>query len=104
SGQFLPTRASGDIDPLIADPGPVLRALVADLRAGVAVEGAAARFHAAVVALVVELARRIRDEQDLCTVALSGGVFGNALLLSGAARALRGDGVTGRWHRRGGPP
>ena len=78
----------------------MLRALVADLRAGVAVEVAGARFHAAVVALIVELARRIRDEQDLGTVALSGGVFANALLLSGAARALRADGFTVLRHRR----
>jgi hydrogenase maturation protein HypF len=100
SGQFLPTRGELDGDPLIADPGPVLRALVADLRAGVAVGVAAARFHAAVVALIVKLARRIRDEQDLDTVALSGGVFGNALLLGGAARALRADGFTVLRHRR----
>ena len=47
--------------PLLADPAPVLRALVADLRAGVAAGVAGARFHAAVVDLVVELARRARD-------------------------------------------
>ncbi len=86
--------------PLVADPGPVLRALVADLRAGVPVEVAGARFHAAVVALVVELARRARAELTLDTVALSGGVFGNALLLAGAAAALRADGFTVLRHRR----
>ena len=95
--QNMPTRGEG---PLLVDPGPVLRAMVADLRAGVAVEVAGARFHAAVVALVVELARRIREEQDLATVALSGGVFANALLLSGATRALRADGFTVLRHRR----
>jgi hydrogenase maturation protein HypF len=78
----------------------VLRALVADLRAGVPVGVAGARFHAAVVGLVVELARRVRAERELATVALSGGVFGNALLLAGAAAALRADGFTVLRHRR----
>ena len=87
-------------DPLRADPAPVLRALVADLRTGVTAGVAAARFHAAVVDLVVELARRARAAHGLDTVALSGGVFGNALLLAGAAAALRSDGFTVLRHRR----
>jgi hydrogenase maturation protein HypF len=86
--------------PLLVDPAPVLRALVADLRAGVPVGVAGARFHAAVVALVVELARRVRAERELSTVALSGGVFCNALLLARAAEALRSDGFTVLRHRR----
>jgi hydrogenase maturation protein HypF len=87
-------------EPLRADPAPVLRALVADLRAGVPAGVAGARFHAAVVELVVELARRARAAHDLHTVALSGGVFANALLLAGAATALRADGFTVLRHRR----
>jgi hydrogenase maturation protein HypF len=86
--------------PLLIDPAPVLRALVADLRAGVPVGVAGARFHAAVVGLVVELARRVRSERGLATVALSGGVFCNALLLAGAAAALRADAFTVLRHRR----
>jgi hydrogenase maturation protein HypF len=89
-----------DGDPLRVDPAPVLRALVADLRAGVPVGVAGARFHAAVVGLVVELARRVRSERGLSTVALSGGVFCNALLLGGAAAALRAVGFTVLRHRR----
>jgi hydrogenase maturation protein HypF len=92
--------AIDDGDPLRVDPAPVLRALVADLRAEVPIEVAAARFHAAVVELVVELARRVRAERELATVALSGGVFCNALLLAGAAAALRADGFTVLRHRR----
>ena len=49
------------------------------------------RFHAAVSALVVELAATRRRATGIATVALSGGVFANALLLSttasGAANA-----------------
>jgi hydrogenase maturation protein HypF len=86
--------------PLLIDPAPVLRALVADLRVEVPVDVAAARFHAAVVALVVELARRVRAERELSTVALSGGVFCNARLLARAAEALRADGFIVLRHRR----
>jgi len=83
--------------PLAADAGPVLRSIVTDLRAGAAVEAMAARFHEALVALVVTLAARARLEHrpgagELGTVALGGGVFANALLLSGTSRALRAAG------------
>jgi len=92
--------AMHESDPLVVDPAPVLHALVADLRAGMPAGVAGARFHAAVVALVVDLARRVRAERNLDTVALTGGVFGNALLLARASRALRTDGFTVLRHRR----
>ena len=74
--------------PLVADPGPVVRSVVADHRAGVPAEVVAARFHTAVADLVAELAGRVRGATGLGTVVLGGGVFGNALLLSGARRRL----------------
>jgi hydrogenase maturation protein HypF len=80
--------------PLVADAGPVIRSVVADRRAGVPAEVVAARFHAGVADLVAELAGRIRGETGLRTVVLGGGVFGNALLLSGARRRLEGRGFT----------
>ena len=79
----------------------MLRALVADLRAGVARRCRGARFHAAVVALVVELARAGPRRARRWTPSRSrGGVFQNALLLAGAATALRADGFTVLRHRR----
>ncbi|WP_407661257.1 carbamoyltransferase HypF [Frankia nepalensis] len=84
-----PAAAGG---PLIADPGPVVRAVVADWRGGVDVATAGARFHEALVALVVTLAQRARRDLGLETVALAGGVFLNALLLASARRALLGAG------------
>jgi hydrogenase maturation protein HypF len=86
-------------EPLIADPGPVIRAVVADLRAGVPAGTAGARFHAAVVALVLALAGRARRELDLHHVALTGGVFQNALLLASTGRALRDAGFSVLRHR-----
>jgi hydrogenase maturation protein HypF len=80
---------AGPVDaPLVANPAPVIRSVVADRRAGVPAEVVAARFHTAVADLVAELAARVRAATGLGTVVLGGGVFGNALLLSGARRRL----------------
>ena len=86
--------------PLLADPGPVLSAAAADIRAGAGAATVAARFHGAVVALVHDVCRAARDRTGLATVALSGGVFCNALLTSGCSRRLEGDGFTVLRHRR----
>ncbi|MEU0249067.1 carbamoyltransferase HypF [Streptomyces sp. NPDC006235] len=74
------------------DPAPVLSALVADLRRGTPAPVLAARFHRAVARAVAEICRRARRDTGLATVALSGGVFTNALLEEECARLLDGDG------------
>ena len=84
-------RASGNPpDPsVLADPGPVIRAVVDDWRAGAGAPTIGARFHAAVVDLGVVWARAAREAFGVNTVALSGGVFQNALLLGDLCVALR---------------
>jgi hydrogenase maturation protein HypF len=77
-----------------ADPAPVIRAVAADVRAGVAAATIAARFHAAVVTLITDLAGQTRDRTGLDVVALGGGVFQNTLLIDGARHALRERGFT----------
>ncbi|WP_078876719.1 carbamoyltransferase HypF [Streptomyces sp. 150FB] len=85
----------GDVEaPVVADPGPVIRAVVADLRAGVVKEVIAARFHACVAALVADLAEIARGRTGLDVVALGGGVFQNAVLLGAGQRALTERGFT----------
>jgi len=81
-------------EPLVADPGPVIRAVVADLRAGTGRERMAARFHAAVVALITDLAEDCRALTGLERVALGGGVFQNAVLLEAAQLTLTSRGFT----------
>ncbi len=80
--------------------GPVIQAIVADLRAGVPVEVIAARFHNGVARLILELARAIREETGLGQVALSGGVFQNVTLLERSVALLRDDGFQVLTHRQ----
>ncbi len=79
---------------LVADPGPVVRAVVADVRAGAAPGLVGARFHAAVVGLVADLAERARRATGVGTVALAGGVFQNPTLLSAVGRHLDHNGFS----------
>ncbi|MFE7271427.1 carbamoyltransferase HypF [Streptomyces sp. NPDC057623] len=74
------------------DPAPVLGALVTDLRRGTPAPVLAARFHRGVARAVAEVCRRARRDTGLTTVALSGGVFANALLEEECTRLLTGDG------------
>ncbi|BCL24590.1 carbamoyltransferase HypF [Streptomyces tuirus] len=74
------------------DPAPVLSALVADLRRGTPAAVLAARFHRSVARAVAGICRRARQDTGLATVALSGGVFANALLEEQCARLLAEDG------------
>lgn len=74
------------------DPAPVLSALVADLRRGAPAPVLAARFHRGVARAVAEICRRARRDTGLATVALSGGVFANALLEEECTRLLTRDG------------
>ncbi|EDY51977.1 hydrogenase maturation protein HypF [Streptomyces clavuligerus] len=83
-----------------ATPAPVLAAVVDDLRSGAPAGLVAARFHAGVTDAVRRLCGLARDRHGLDTVALTGGVFGNALLLSSCTRALAADGFTVLRHRR----
>ncbi|MEC4574993.1 carbamoyltransferase HypF [Streptomyces virginiae] len=86
--------------PVVADPAPLLAAVVADVRAGTAPGLIAAGFHAGVTALVAELCGLARERHGLDTVALTGGVFANTLLSSACARTLRAAGFTVLRHGR----
>ncbi|MCV2487919.1 carbamoyltransferase HypF [Geodermatophilus sp. YIM 151500] len=82
-----------------ADPAPVVRAVVEDVRVGVPAGVVAARFHAALAELVRVLARAACRAGGTDVVGLTGGVFQNAVLLSAASRALADDGWTVLRHR-----
>jgi hydrogenase maturation protein HypF len=81
-------------DPAVAEPGAVIRAVAADVRAGVPAAVVAARFHAAVAQLIADLAELCREQTGLDVVALGGGVFQNVLLIAAAERGLGERGFT----------
>ena len=74
----------------------MLSAVVADVRAGAAPGVVGARFHDAVAALILELALA----NPGYTVALSGGVFQNALLLRRSRMLLTEHGFDVITHQR----
>ncbi len=81
----------------LIDPAPVLQAVIRDTRAGVPAGVIGARFHRAVADLIVDLADDERDGSH--TVALSGGVFQNVLLLRLAQKGLQDEGFEVITHR-----
>jgi hydrogenase maturation protein HypF len=72
------------------DLRPLWRALAGDLVAGAEPSGAAARFHASLVAGGAELVRRAARRVGRLPVVLTGGCFQNARLVEGLLRELSG--------------
>lgn len=60
--------------------GPIVRAVVEDLRQGVAPSVISNRFHDTLAALLVEVSVRLRNAHQINMVVLSGGVFQNLTL------------------------
>ncbi|MEP6815293.1 MAG: hypothetical protein ABI873_07075, partial [Marmoricola sp.] len=79
---------------VLAEAGPVIRAVVADVRRGIPAAVIAARFHAGVADLIGALAEHEREQTGLDVVALGGGVFQNSLLLDASVRLLEERGFT----------
>jgi hydrogenase maturation protein HypF len=75
----------------------VINAVVRDRRAGVSAGVIGARFHRAVADMVVDLASTEGDPSQ--TVALSGGVFQNGLLLELTLKGLQARGFHAITHR-----
>jgi len=86
-----------DVRERLIDPTPVIHAVVRDQRDGVSAAVMGARFHDAVANLIVDLAVRECDASQL--VALSGGVFQNALLLHLTLKGLHAKGIQVITHR-----
>ena len=83
--------------PAMIDPGPVLAAIVCDLRAGTPTGVIGAKFHRAVADLIVDLAGT--EDTGGQPIALSGGVFQNALLLRRSLNGLQNMGFQVITHR-----
>jgi hydrogenase maturation protein HypF len=69
---------------------PLFQAILADLRRQEAVADISCRFHRGLAAVFVELAEKVREQNQLNRVCLSGGCFQNALLFRLMVDGLRG--------------
>jgi len=72
-------------------PHPIIQGVVRDMEKRVSPAVISARFHRTVIDMAAALCRVIRQDSGLNRVALSGGVFQNALLLKGLIRELSAD-------------
>ena len=89
----LPVRITEDQGALLMDPVPLLIALGELRQRGGDVRTLAARFHESVIDAIVRVALRVAEAESLRTVALGGGSFQNARLLTGVRQRLASAGL-----------
>jgi hydrogenase maturation protein HypF len=87
-------------EPLRVAGHDLIRAVVEDLAAGAAPGVVAARFHNGVAGLITDCCQLLRERHGLSTVALSGGVFQNLLLLQATIARLERHGFDVMVHSR----
>jgi hydrogenase maturation protein HypF len=98
SGAYRATITPGA--PLTVAGADLFRAAAEDLQDGQSADVIAARFHRGVAAMIAEVCGLLRESSGLGTVALSGGVFQNVLLLETAAGLLESSGFRVLTHGR----
>jgi hydrogenase maturation protein HypF len=97
---LLEPAAAGTGSAFLIDTRPLIRAVAADADQGVAAADIARRFHDTLVELIARVCQKIRQAKGVETVALTGGVFQNALLSSQVAARLINDGFGVYRHHR----
>jgi hydrogenase maturation protein HypF len=89
-----------EVHDAVLDPAPAFAELVAARARGVSVEALAAAFHVGLADATAALTTSLAGEHGLDTVALSGGVFSNALLTELLEARLRSAGLRVLVHER----
>ena len=89
-----------DAEPMRVGWQPVVRAVAADAIEGMPPAVIAARFHAAVASMIVDVCTRLRAQRAGETVGLTGGVFQNALLMQMTIEELHRAGFEVLVHQR----
>ncbi|MER7502620.1 carbamoyltransferase HypF [Nonomuraea pusilla] len=97
-GAYPAGITTGDV--LVVEGGDLVRAAADDLAGGAPPAVIAARFHNGLGEALVRCCAALRETTGLESVALSGGVFQNVLLLERAVRRLREEGFRVLTHRR----
>ena len=75
----------------IIDPKPLFEAIILDLHKNTPLHKLSARFHNSIVQVSVDICKTIRSEENLNTVALSGGVWQNKYLLINTINKLKNE-------------
>src|SRR5262249_25254597 len=88
--------AVNDAKSLIVDWEPMVREIIADSENRVETAVISAKFHNALVEMIVHVARRVGEPRVL----LTGGCFQNRYLTERAVRRLRENGFSAYWHQR----
>jgi hydrogenase maturation protein HypF len=96
----IDTTAGERATPFRASGADLINAAVEDLAVGVPRQIIAARFHNGLAALIENACLLLREQYGLNTVALSGGVFQNLLLLRQTLTRLEARGFTVLTHSR----
>lgn len=87
------------IENSIIDYRPMIEKIVNNLKSGVPKEIIAKKFHNTIVELIIYISESIKKETGISTVALSGGVFQNTILLENAFTRLKERGFTPLIHQ-----
>jgi hydrogenase maturation protein HypF len=82
------------------DPTPLINMIVDDLNNNVPTSIISARFHNSVAEIVMNLCTMLREEHNLSTIALSGGVWQNLTLFRKTVELLRKHSFTVLTHRQ----
>ena len=91
---FSATESSRPDDCHVLNSKPLFEALLEGIRAGAAADRLALDFHVTIARVSARIASEICTREGLDTVALSGGVFMNRLLLQLLTRELKSTGLT----------
>ena len=91
---FSVTESSRPDDCHVLNSRPLFEALLEEIRAGAAADRLALDFHVTIARVSARIASEICTREGLDTVALSGGVFMNRLMLQLLTRELKSVGLT----------
>jgi hydrogenase maturation protein HypF len=95
-----PYHVESSVRPCRVGVGPLFKGLFADVARGVPVADISLRFHVTIADMMVTVGSRLREQSGIGTIALSGGVFQNQLLLAHALPRLDAAGFRVLLHQQ----
>jgi hydrogenase maturation protein HypF len=103
SYEFTISASSGDGAaglPLLVDSSRLIKEIVSDIRLQIPTQKISARFHNAIVNMVLEVIMAMRSRSGIFSVVLSGGVWQNMYLLSRTVQKLDQNGFQVYTHQK----